>query len=204
VRQNGAGGAASPEVYAPFVQEPDGCQEMILAVRTKNDPHALSGEVMRAVEAADTNEPVFDLATMEQRWANSIAPQRFNMVLMSLLAGLALILAAVGIYGVVSYSVVQSTHEIGVRMALGAQKMDVLSTVIKQGMEFVFIGGGIGLGGALALTRFLRSVLYGVKPMDPATFITVSLVLTAVTLLACYIPARRAMKVDPAVALRHE
>jgi predicted permease len=204
VRQNGAGGAASPEVYAPFVQEPDGCQEMILAVRTKGDPHALSGEVRKAVEELDVNEPVFDVATMEQRWTNSIAPQRFNTVLVGLLAALALILAVVGIYGVVSYSVVQSTHEIGIRMALGAQKMDVLSTVIKRGMELVLIGGGIGLVGALALTRFLRSLLFGVRPTDPLTFTTVSFGLIAIALLACYIPARRATKVNPAVALRHE
>jgi putative ABC transport system permease protein len=204
VRQNGAGGAASPEVYAPFVQEPDGCQEMILAVRTKGNPHSLSGEVRKAVEALDVNEPVFDVATMEQRWANSMAPQRFNMLLISMLAGLALILAAVGIYGVVSYSVVQSTHEIGVRMALGAQKMDVLATIVKRGMELVLIDGGIGLGGALALARFLRSLLYGVQPTDPLTFAAVSIIVMAVALLACYIPARRATRVDPAVALRHQ
>jgi putative ABC transport system permease protein len=151
VRQNGPRRAASPEVYAPFVQEPDGSPEMILAVRTRSDPHALSGEVRKAVEAVDASLPVYDVATMEQRFAGSIAPQRFNMLLIALLAGLALILAAVGIYGVVSYSVVQGTHEIGVRMALGAQKGDVLRMVMKRGVMLALLGAGIGLGGALGL-----------------------------------------------------
>lgn len=204
VRQNGAGGAASPEVYAPFVQEADECEEMILAVRTKSNPRALSGEVRKAIEAGDANQPVFDVATMEQRWANSIAPQRFNMALMSLLAGLALILAAVGIYGVVSYWVVQSTHEIGIRVALGAQNGDVLQLVVGQGMVLALVGVALGIGGALGLTRFLSSLLYGIKPTDPLTFAAVSLLLIGVALLACYIPARRATRVDPMVALRYE
>jgi putative ABC transport system permease protein len=141
---------------------------------------------------------------MEEVLATSLARQRLLMALMSVFAGLALVLVAVGIYGVLSYSVRQRTHEIGIRLAMGALRKDVLKLVVGQGFKFALVGLGIGLAGALALTRYLSSELYGVKPNDPLTLAMVSLLLLAVALLAAYIPARRASKVDPMVALRYE
>jgi len=133
-----------------------------------------------------------------------VARSRFMMFLLSAFAGLALVLACIGIYGVMAYSVAQRTHEIGIRMALGAQKNDVLRMVIGQGFRLTLLGTVMGIAGAIALTRFLSTLLYAVKPTDPLTFVAVSLLLTAVALLACYIPARRAMRVDPVVALKYE
>lgn len=144
------------------------------------------------------------IRTMDQLVANSVARLRFMMFLLSAFAGLALLLACIGIYGVIAYSVAQRTREIGIRMALGADKKDVLQMVIGQGLRVTLLGTVMGIGGAIALTPFLSSLLYGVKPTDPLTFVAVSLLLTATALLVCYIPARRAMRVDPVVALRHE
>jgi len=156
------------------------------------------------VRELDRTVAISNVNTMEQLVAQSVAQRRFGMFLVSVFAALALVLAVVGIYGVVSYSVAQRTNEIGVRMALGASTIDVLKMVLKNGMTLALIGVGAGLAGAFAVTRLMVAVLFDVKPTDLATFATVSVGLILVALLACYVPARRAMKVDPLVALRYE
>lgn len=173
-------------------------------VRTAQSPLSLSRAVEAALRRAEPNLPIGQVRTMEEVLSQSIAFQRFLMILMTVFAALALVLAVVGLYGVISYSVTQRTHEIGIRMALGAEKSNVLRMIVGQGLRLALIGVAIGIAGALALTRFLSSLLYGVRPTDPLTFIAVSQVLIVVALAACYIPARRAAKVDPMVALRHE
>jgi len=152
----------------------------------------------------DPNQPVFNIKTMEEILARSLLPQTFPMALMAIFASLALLLTSVGLYGVISYSVSQRTHEIGIRMALGAQPRDIFRLVVGQGMVLTLIGVGVGLVASFALTRFLESMLFGVSATDPATFAGVAVLLAAVALLACYIPARRATRVDPLVALRYE
>jgi len=196
--------------YYPLYQIPEKfwaqglLASMAIIVRTRLDPAVVMPAIRKAVYGAGRNQTVYDVQTMEQVVSESMASQRFPMILLAIFAGLALLLASVGIYGVISYSVSQRTHEIGIHMALGAQKSDVLKMVVYQGLRLALAGVAIGIAGALALTRFLASLLYGVKPTDPVTFIAVSLILIAVALLACYIPARRAAKVDPMVALRYE
>lgn len=191
-----------PEIFVPYLQQPS--YVMTFVLRTGINPNSLAGVLRNAVQEVDKSQPVFAVETMDQIIASLLAPRRFRMLLLGLFAMLALVLAAVGIFGVISYSAAQRAREIGVRMALGAQRSDVFRMIVGQGLKLAIVGVVIGIGGALALTRFLSSLLYGVKPTDPLTFIAVSLVLTAVALLACYIPARRAAKVDPMVALRHE
>jgi predicted permease len=191
-----------PELFSSYPQSPLPFATFVL--RTKGNPLALAREVRKTIESVDKNQAVSQVQTMDEVIASSVAPQRFRMLLLGLFALLALMLAAVGMYGVMSYSVSQRTHEIGVRMALGARTTDVLRQVLSQGMILALVGVAIGVVAAFALTRFLSSLLYSVKPSDPFTFAIVSLVLTGVALLACYIPARRAAKVDPMVALRHE
>jgi putative ABC transport system permease protein len=152
----------------------------------------------------DSQLPITKVETMTNVAAESVAARSFNMVLVGLFAVLALVLAAVGIYGVMSYAVTQRTQEIGIRMALGASATDVLKLIIKNGLTLTLIGVLIGVAGAIALTRLLATMLFGVTPTDSLTFVAVSLVLIVVALLACYLPARRATKVDPLVALRYE
>ncbi|MBA3762602.1 MAG: ABC transporter permease, partial [Chthoniobacterales bacterium] len=173
-----------------------------LVVRTTVDPLSLAATVRRTIWEVDKDQPVSDIDTMESIVSHAVARQRFSMVLLGVFATLALVLAAVGIYGVMSYSVAQRTREIGIRMALGAQRSDVLKMTVMQGLKLVLTGVVIGLASALLLTRVMASLLFGVSATDPATFLSISLVLTTVAVLASYIPALRAMKVDPMVALR--
>ena len=152
----------------------------------------------------DKDQPVSYIKTMDQQLDELVAQRRLNMLLLAIFAAVALMLAAVGIYGVISYSVSQRTHEIGIRLALGAQRRDILRLVVGQGLGLTLLGVGLGLAAALALTRFLTTLLFGVSPTDPVAFGVIALLLTGVALLACYAPARRATQVDPMVALRCE
>jgi putative ABC transport system permease protein len=178
--------------------------EMTLLVRTTNDLASLAEELRRVVASLNPDVPVSEMQTLGRVVSGSVAAPRSTTSLFAIFAGVALLLGAVGVYGVISYSVVERTSEIGIRLALGAQKREVMRTVMGQGAWVALMGIGIGLAGALALTRFLSSLLFGVKPTDPLTFTVVSLILAGVVLLASYIPARRAAKVDPMVALRYE
>jgi predicted permease len=191
-----------PEIFIPYVQHPS--LFMTFVLRTRDDPMRLAASLRQAVASVDANEPVGNIQTMDDIVQKFVAPRQFKLVLLGSFALLALVLGAVGLYGVISYAVAERTHEIGIRRALGAQPTDVLRLVIGQGLKLALLGVGIGILGALALTRFLATLLYGVKPTDPLTFVSVSLLLLGVALLAAYIPARRATKVDPMVALRYE
>jgi putative ABC transport system permease protein len=195
------GAAAEPATAMYFMETGD---DMTLAVRATRDPTRLAAEIRQIVHGIDPNQPLGDVRTMQSMAAESVAPQRLTMLVSMLFAGLALVLAMVGLYGVISYSVAQRTHEFGVRLALGAERSDILKLVVGQGSRMILVGVGTGILGALALTRFVSSLLYGVKPTDPLTFLGVTLLLIAVALLASYVPARRATKVDPLVALRYE
>ena len=192
----------NPEIFLPYLQ--DGQPYMTLLVRTAGNPRLWEGAVRRQVASVDKDQPPHDFATLEQLQAASHTARRVNLLLLSAFAGLGLILASVGIYGVMSYSVSQRTHEIGIRIALGARQSEILKLAVVQGLSLALAGIGIGLAASLAITRLLRTMLFGVKPTDPATFFAVGLLLSGVTLLACYLPARRATKVDPMVALRYE
>jgi putative ABC transport system permease protein len=190
------------EMYIPALHLP--APNMYLIVRGKTSAESLTGGMRRAVQAIDPEQPIRGAQTLERAIAKTVAPQRLVAALLSLFAGLALTLAMIGIYGVMSYSVSQRTQEIGVRMALGAQSRDVLKLILRQGMTLALVGVGAGLLVSAALTRLMKGLLYGVGPNDPLTFVGVAALLTTVTLLAALIPARRATKVDPMVALRCE
>jgi len=182
-------------------------QSMYVVLRTSptlGDPTVLASAVQNTVWSLDKDVPVAHIRTLEQLLSESVQQPRFRTVLLEVFALIALSLATVGIYGVLAYSVSQRRHEIGIRIALGAQRRDVLALVVGQGMLLTLIGATIGLALALALARFLSSLLYAVRPTDPAIFMISPLVFACVALLACYIPARRAMCVDPMVALRYE
>jgi putative ABC transport system permease protein len=177
---------------------------MYLVVRTGGDPTSVSGAVRGAVLGIDRDLPVFRVRTMEQYVADSMAQRRFAMFVFGIFAVIALVLAAVGLYGVMAYSVTQRTHEIGVRMALGARSRDVVSLVVRQGMTLAGIGLVAGLGAAYGLTRLMETLLFGVNARDLSVFGLIAVVLTAVAAVACFLPARRATRVDPLVALRYE
>lgn len=191
-----------PEIYLPFAQNP--MSAMTLFVRTVDDPLNLARTVRNEVLAIDKNQPVYEVKTLQQRVAEALSVSRSLMLLFTSFAVLAVLLALVGVYGIISYSVSQRTHEIGIRMALGAKAADVLKLIMKNGVTLTLLGVLIGLGGALALTRFLATLLFGVTPTDTLTFVVVSVVLIVVSMVACFIPARRATRVDPLVALRYE
>jgi putative ABC transport system permease protein len=188
--------------YFAFLEYPQ--PVMSFVVKTTLEPERMIAPAREQVQAVDASQPIFDIKTLTQLRAAAIAPQRFNLLLLGMFAAVALALAVVGIYGVMSYAVTQRTHELGIRMALGAQSHDVLRLVIGQGMKLALIGVALGVGGALALTQLLKTLLFDVSPADPMAFVSIALLLTIVALIACYIPARRATKVDPMSALRHE
>jgi putative ABC transport system permease protein len=202
-RQWGLDRPADPEIYFPFAQTILSA-EATLVLRTSSDPADLADAVRLAVREVSSDAPVFRVKTMTDVVEASTAQQRFNMVLMTAFAAVALVMAAIGMYGVISYSVSQRTHEIGVRVALGASRGAIVKLVVGQGMALASIGVAIGLGAAFGLTRLLSSLLFGISPTDPATFAVISLILAGVALVACFVPARRATKVDPMVALRYE
>ena len=205
VRQAGLYGDQMFELYVPYAQERRGfTAPRDLVVRAKADAASLAGAVRQAVWAVDKDQPVSNVRTMDQVFGSAISRERFQALLLGMFAALALVLACVGLYGVISYSVAQRTHEIGVRVALGAQPRDVVRLVIRQGMLLTFTGLVVGIAAGAVATRVLSDMLYGVTTTDPLTFIGVPAFLLLVAFLACYIPARRATRIDPLVALRYE
>jgi ABC-type antimicrobial peptide transport system permease subunit len=211
VRDAELGSKPEPMVYVPVGQRLDAdnaednrMASMIWAVRTKPEPYSLSASIQRELRVASGGLPVAHIRLMEQVRVEATASSNFNMMLFNIFAGIAVLLAAIGIYGVMVYAVQQRTQEIGVRMALGASPRDVLRMVVRQGMRLALIGVLIGLVGAWALTPLMASLLYGVKASDPVVLISVAVLLSAVALVASVIPARRATRVDPVLALRLE
>jgi putative ABC transport system permease protein len=201
-RQDGLEKIPRAEFFIPYSQAPSG--STIFVVRTKGDPNVLLQSLKERIWESNKTQPFYAVTTMDQLVRDSLKARRFNLVLLAGLAALALVLASVGIYGVISFTTGQRTHEIGVRMALGAQTRDIIRLVVSEGMTLTLIGVAIGLVASLVVTRFLTSLLFNISPTDPVTFIFISMLLGVVALSACYFPARRATKVDPLVALRYE
>jgi putative ABC transport system permease protein len=198
-------GLANParlEVYIPLRQS--ATSDMALIVKTPVEPTALMAEIRGAVASIDKNQPVFAISTMRQLVDQNVSTSRITFIVLGLFSALAVVLAAIGIYGVISYSVAQRTREIGIRLALGAQHAGVLRMILSEGGKIASLGIILGLIAALGLTRLMSSLLFSISASDPATFGTVALLLVIVALLACYIPALRAVRVDPMVALRYE
>jgi predicted lysophospholipase L1 biosynthesis ABC-type transport system permease subunit len=211
VRETGVDDGDVAVMYIPQSQVPEGLTQLANSalptawcIRSAADPNSLRTSVQKEFQAVDGQMPISNVRPMEEVIAQGVSRQHFNMLLLSIFAAIALILAAIGIYGVMSYAVEQQTQELGIRMALGADRGQVLKLILRQGMTPAGIGVVVGVAIAFAITRVLASLLYGVKASDPATFVAVAVLLTAIALFATYIPARRAMGVDPVIALRDE
>ncbi len=202
VRHDNLAAPPEPELYVPFAQHCWGLGAVV--VRMATEPTAMVNAVRKAVLEVDPDQPIYNVRTMEAVLSEAMVDRRVQVWLLGTFAAVAVGLAAIGLYGVMSYAVTQRTREIGIRMALGADRRRVLTLVIRQGMRLALAGASIGLFGALAVIQSIRSLLYEVKPIDPATFLGVTLLLIAVALLACWLPARRAARVAPTVALRYE
>jgi putative ABC transport system permease protein len=202
VRHQGLERDVTPQIYLPYMQSE--LWSAVIVIRTKSDPLRLAAAVRNQALAVDTGAAVYDVQTMERRLATSMSSRRFNLWLLSIFALLALTLAAVGVFSVIAHAVTQRRYEIGIRMALGASPGKILRLFIGQGMTLVAIGIALGLAGAWALTRVMAALLFGVRATDPLTFAACALLLSIIALLACYLPARRATKVDPMTALRSE
>jgi predicted permease len=201
--------AVEAQFYYPFMQLPEKLMPLVasgvaVVLRTAGDPSAVMSQVRGAVQQLDSRDVIYGVQTLDEVIAGSVAARRVSMILLAIFAGLALVLSCVGIYGVISYVVSQRTHEIGVRMALGAQRADVMRLVFGEGVKMTLFGIAAGAAASLGLTRLIADELFGVTPQDPLTFSVVAIVLTLVALLACYLPARRAVRVDPMIALRYE
>jgi ABC-type antimicrobial peptide transport system permease subunit len=201
--------AVEAQFYFPFMQLPEKLMRLAagavaVVLRTEGDPASVMGPVRRTVAQLDRRDVIYGVQTMDEVVAGSFAARRVSMILLAVFATLALVLSCVGIYGVISYVVGQRTHEIGIRMALGAQRGDVMRLVLGEGVRMALIGVAAGIAAALGLTRLMAEELFGVTAQDPLTYAMVAILLTLVALLACYLPARRAMRVDPVVALRYE
>jgi predicted lysophospholipase L1 biosynthesis ABC-type transport system permease subunit len=211
VCENGLAGGKVPVMYVPQAQQPQGITRivnssapLVWAVRSSLDERPLASAVTTAIQQVDSRMPLARVRTMDRLLADSISRQNFNRLLLSIFAGSALLLAAIGVYGLMSYSVEQQTHEIGVRIALGAEKSTVLLLVLRQGLMPALAGVAAGLAGAYGVTRLMASLLYGVTPTDPLSFLGVAAVLLLVAIVAVLVPARRAASVDPVRALRAE
>ena len=193
-------GEGGLQLYVPHAQDSQ-WNFMGLVIRTAGDAAAFAPTLRREVQALDKDQPVYNVRTMDDVVANSLGTRRVSMQLFAVFAIAALLLAAIGVYGVMAYSVAQRTQEIGIRMALGAQRSDVLALVIRQGLRLTVIGVVVGVAGAFALTRLMTNLLFGVGATDPLTFVVIPLLLLFVALVACYLPARRAARLDPTIAL---
>jgi putative ABC transport system permease protein len=209
VRANGIGEDPDPEFYLPVDQAPEAAWDwiqrtMTLAVRTRGEPMTLVGPVRQAVREVDPALPLHHVGTMDDRITDSLAQSRFSTALLAVFGAIALLLAAVGVYGVISYGVAQRTQEIGIRVALGAQRSDVLKMILRHGSRLAAAGLLVGLGGALLVTRLLQTLLFRISPTDPPTFAAGTLVLSVVAVAAALLPGLRAARVDPAIALRYE
>jgi putative ABC transport system permease protein len=202
VRYDGLKGPIDPAYYMPFAQVPQRGQDIV--IKTAGDPASLINAVRSEIRAVDADIPLLRVITLEQRMSEAVGEPRFQTTLLAVFSGIALLLSAIGIYAVISYSITLRTHEIGVRMSLGASRSDVLRMVVREGMMLAIVGALTGLVGALALTRFMAGVLFEISPRDPLTFAAVSGIMLGVAFLACFIPARRATRVDPMIALRYE
>jgi predicted permease len=202
IRQASLGNDPAPAIYLPYTQEIMPWQTLV--IRTKNDPMSLAAPIRHAVAALDPEQPVARIATLDELLEASTAQPRFHTFVLGSFAGIALLLSAIGIYGLMAYTISRRTREIGVRMAVGARPLDILKLVFGQSMTMTMAGIAFGLLGAYSVTRVMKSLLFGVTTTDPLTFAAATLLLSSVALLATYSPARRAMRVDPMVALRHE